>query len=236
MAVTATTMILKALRLLGEKGPGDTLTTNEQTDYLYDLNSMMDSWQTERLLVYQILTTTFALTGGDPSYTIGSGGDINIARPLRIEGALIRNAQNADSGVEILGADAWRRIVIKTNNGNSYPEFLYYDNANASGLGTIYLYPQPQAGLTLVLDTWQVLQSFSAVSTALTLPPGYQRAIEYNFAIELAGGSFQPSAAVVKIAKESKATIKKLNVPDLSMTLPPGLVMTPRRSRIYAGP
>jgi hypothetical protein len=236
MAVTASTMILKALRLLGEKGPGDTLTTAEQTDYLYDLNSMMDSWQTERLLVYQILTSTFSLSSGVSSYTIGSGGTFNIVRPLKIEGALVRNANYADSGVEIVGPDAWRRIVIKTNNGNSYPEYLYYDNADAAGLGTVYLYPQPQAGLTLVLDTWQVLQAFSTVSTTLTLPPGYQRAIEYNFAIEVAGGSYQPSDATVKIARESKANIKKLNVPDMSMTLPVGLIQAPRRSRIFAGP
>ena len=47
-------MIVRSLQMLGSKGLGATLTTNEQTDYLYALNSMLDSWSTERLLVYQV--------------------------------------------------------------------------------------------------------------------------------------------------------------------------------------
>lgn len=233
---TPSTMILRSLQLLGEKALGDTLTSDEQTAYLAALNSMMESWSIESLMVYQVLTETFSLVAGTSSYTIGSGGTFNTVRPTKIVGALIRNSQNADSGVDILGADAYRRIVIKTSNGNSYPSNLYYDYADAAGLGTIYLYPQPQAGLTLVLDSWKQLQTFGAISTTVVLPMGYERAIIYNLAIELAGGYIEPSPTVVKIARESKGNIKRLNTPDMSMTLNPGIITRYRRSNIFAGP
>lgn len=227
-------MILRSLRLLGEKGIGDTLTTDEQTAYLADLNTMIESWGTESLMVYQVLSETFSLTGSDSTYTIGSGGDFNTTRPTKIVGAVIRNSQGAEYGVELIGSDAYRRIVLKTNNGNSYPTHLYCDYAYP--LATINLYPQPQAGLSLVVDSWKQLQSFAAIGTTVSLPPGYQRAIEYNLAVELAGGLIEPAPSVVKIARESKATIKRMNIPDLSMTLAPGVVFKHRRSNIFAGP
>lgn len=234
---TPSTMIIRSLQLIGEKGIGDTLTAAEETAYLAALNSMMESWSLERLLVYHILDEVFSLTAGDGSYTIGTGGDFNTTRPLKIEGAVIRDTDDADSGVEVLGADAWRRIVLKTSTGNSYPSYLYYDPQFTTGRGVINLWPEPQAGLRLVISSWKQLQTFAAISTTLALPPGYERAIIYNLAIELAGGMIEPAPSVVKIARESKGAIKRVNVPDMSMTLNPALAGVGRGgASILTGP
>lgn len=234
---TPSTMIVRSLQLIGEKGIGDTLIAAEETAYLAVLNSMMESWSLERLLVYHILDEVFTLTAGDGSYTIGTSGDFNTTRPLKIEGAVIRDTDDADSGVEILGADAWRRIVLKTSTGNSYPSYLYYDPQYTSARGVINLWPEPQAGLRLVISSWKQLQTFAAISTTLALPPGYERAIIYNLAIELAGGMIEPSPSVVKIARESKGAIKRVNVPDMSMTLNPALAGVGRGgASILTGP
>ena len=234
---TPSTMIVRSLQLIGEKGIGETLTAAEETAYLAVLNSMMESWSLERLLVYHILDEVFTLTAGDGSYTIGTSGDFNTTRPLKIEGAVIRDTDDADSGVEILGADAWRRIVLKTSTGNSYPAYLYYDAQYTSARGVINLWPEPQAGLRLVISSWKQLQTFALISTTLALPPGYERAIIYNLAIELAGGMIEPAPSVVKIARESKGAIKRVNVPDMSMTLNPALAGVGRGgASILTGP
>ena len=94
---TPSTMIIRALQLIGEKGTGDTLSATEQTDYLEVLNAMMESWSIERLMIYQILDESFALTAGNGSYTIGVGANFNTARPDRIETALIRTTAKDDS-------------------------------------------------------------------------------------------------------------------------------------------
>lgn len=230
-------MILRSLRLLGEKGIGDTLSSAEDTAYLADLNTMMESWSTERLMVYQILDEVFALSAGDGIYTIGSAGNFNTTRPLRIDGALIRDSNSADTGVEIIGADAWRRIVQKTSTGSTYPCYLYYDAAFTSSLGTINLWPEPQANLSLVISSWKQLQTFALISTTVVLPPGYQRAIEYNLCLELSGGLKEASPTVQRIARESKANIKRLNIPQVSRTLPamPG-VKESGGANIFTGP
>jgi hypothetical protein len=65
------------------------------------------------------------------------------------------------------------------------PEYVYIDMAYP--LSAIKPWPVPQSAITLHLMTWTALQSFATLDTALALPPGYQRAIEYNLAMELAG-------------------------------------------------
>lgn len=230
---TPSTMILRSLRLIGEKSVGGTLTSDEQTAYLADLNAMLESWSLERLMCYQVVEESKALTTSDGVYTIGSGGDWDTARPTKIVQAWIRDSDNNDSSLVIINANSYNSIVAKTTDG-TYPEYLYYDGAFATGLATIYLYPEPSANLTLYISSWKQLQTFATISTTLVLPPGYQRAIEYNFAIEVAGGFRPVSNEVIKIARESKAAIKSLNSPDIFLSMPAGLI-SGYRSNILTG-
>lgn len=236
MAVTASTMIQRALRLTGEKVPGGTLSTAEQTDYLYDLNSMMDSWSTERLLVYQLLQESFALTASVGTYTIGSGGAFNTTRPTMIgDPCFARDAANYDWPIKIVSAQQYGQLALKTLSG-TYPQYLFYDTAMVSGLATIRLYPQPIAGLTLYINSWKQLQQFATINDAIALPPGYQRAIEYNFCVEVSGGYKAVAPEVAKIARESKAAIRALNAPTGTMRMDLGINPFPyRRLNIITG-
>lgn len=234
MAVVST-LILRSLRLIGEKQRGDTLTSNEQTECLASLNAMLESWSVQRSLCYQIVQESFALTNSVGAYTIGSGGTFSTDRPTKIvDPCFIRDSSNYDSPVTIINAQAYGRIVDKTSDG-SYPTYLFYDAAFASSLGTIRLYPEPQAGLTLFINSWKQLGSISTISASVTLPPGYERAIVYNYAIEESGGFMSVSPEVAKIARDSLAAIKGLNLPDTTMRLDPGVVPV-YASNILTGP
>src|SRR3990167_341600 len=221
---TPSSMVLRALRLIGVKGIGDTLTSGEQTAYLSDLNAMLESWSLERLLCYQILTESHALTTSVGSYTIGSGGAINTTRPTKIvDPCFIRDSSNRDTPVRIIEAVAYGAIPDKTADGST-PECLYYDASFATSLATIYLYPEPAASLTLHFSSWKQLQSFAAITTTVVLPPGYQRAIEFNLAIELAGGLANVPDSVASMARQSKAAIKSVNQRPLTMHIDPALL------------
>lgn len=210
---TVSSMVMSALIANGEKEIGGTLSSAEQTFYLDKMNSMLDSWSVDRTLVYTILQENFSLTASTVSYTIGTGGTFNTVRPTKIVNAFVRDSANADSPVKIIPQEQYARLVLKSS-GNTYPNAMYYDAAFVGGLGTIYLYPAPIASLTLYINSWKQLQSFASLTTALALPPGYQRAIETNFAIESAPGLTNVSPELVKIAKESKAAIRSLNLPE----------------------
>lgn len=230
---TPSTMVINALIMLGAKEIGGTLTSAEQTHYLAKLNSMLESWSLERLWCYQVVEESKALTADDGVYTIGIGGDWNTARPNKIANAWIRDSNNIDRPLTVINAESYESIPVKTITG-TYPEYLYYDGAFVAGLASIYLYPPPATGLTLYISSWKQLQAFTSITDPLVLPPGYQRAIEANLAIEEAGGLRDVPASVIKVARESKAAIKSLNLPDVYMTLDAGLVRGARYN-IYTG-
>jgi hypothetical protein len=90
-------ILTRALRIAQVFAQGDDITgTDEETDALSVLNSLLASWSAERLLVPHLETDSLTLTASDGEYTIGSGGDINTTRPLRIEHAFVRDSGNND--------------------------------------------------------------------------------------------------------------------------------------------
>lgn len=208
------TLILRSLRLIGEKTRGATLTTNEQTECLSELNGMLDSWSNERLMIFTVNQTSFALTASQGSYTIGNGGDFNMTRPTRIiDPCFIRDTDGSDTALQIINVEAYGRIVDKDTDG-TYPTYLYYDYGfSATSTGTVFFYPEPQSALSTFINTLQPLTNFSSMTHNLQMPPGYQRAIEYNYAIEAAGGLTEVDPSVAMIARQSKAAIKTVNLP-----------------------
>lgn len=235
MTTSVSTMILRSLRLLGEKGRGDTLTSDEQAECLGSLNAMMESWSLNRLMCYQVSQESFPLVASQGTYTIGPGGNFDTTRPTKIvDPCFIRDAANLDSSLKLIDAVAYGRIVQKSVDG-TYPNCLFYDQGYASGLGSISLYPEPAANLTLFINSWKQLQTFASVSTVVALPPGYERAIVYNYAIEEAGGYGQVPVEVAKIARDSLASIKSLNLPDSFLRMDAGIVKS-YSSNILTGP
>ena len=236
MTVYVSTMVLRSLRMIGEKARGDTLTSTEQVECLYELNSFMDACAIERLLCYQVLQESFPLATGTSSYSIGPGATFNTVRPTKIvDPCYVRDSSNFDTPLDIIGVEAYGNIRLK-NVGNTYPQALSYDQGyDSSGYGRINVYPLPSASLTLFINSWKQVGQFSTMSMAVTLPPGYQTFIESNFAIHEAAGMTGVSAEVVRIARDSKAAVKSLNIPDTIMSLDLGMVNR-RRSSILTGP
>ena len=231
------TMILRSLRLTGEKGRADTLTSTEAVQCLDELNTFMDACNIERLLCYQITQESFALTAGTASYAIGPGGAFNTVRPTKlVPPCFVRDSSNLDSPLNIIDSVAYGSIVQK-NVGTTYPAYIYYDYGfSATSTGTITVYPVPSASLTLFINSWKQLQSFSTVSVQLALPPGYQLFIESNFAIHMAAGQVPISKELAMMAAQSKANIKNLNAPDVIAKLDYVVPAGGGRSSILTGP
>jgi hypothetical protein len=217
---TASSMVFASLVLNGEKEIGGTISADEKTFYLDRLNSMLESWQLERLLCTQVVQESFSLSVSTGSYTIGSNGVFSTERPTRlVDPCFIRDTNSIDTPLKLIPVDSYGSIDNKSQN-IGYPRFLYYDHGfSATSTATIQLYPVPQANLTLFINSIKPLQNFSTISHPALLPPGYQRTIEYNFAIEIAGGFTSVAPEVARIAMESKKAIKVQNLPDSILRL-----------------
>ncbi|MDP3952642.1 hypothetical protein [Microbacterium sp.] len=222
--------------MIGEKVRGATLSANEQTECLAELNTFMDALALERLMCYQITEDTLALTASTASYTIGTNGAFAVTRPVKIvDPCFVRDSSGYDTPVKIINADAYGKIVDK-DGGYTVPTHVFYDGGfSATSTGTINLYPSPSGSLTLHINSWKQLGTFANLSTVVLLPPGYQLFIESNFAIHLAAGFRPVSAEVIKLARDSKAAIKNVNAPEVISRMDVGIVRV-RGGNILNGP
>src|SRR3990167_4831170 len=187
------TLVLRSMRMIGEKHRGDTLDANEQVECLDEFNTFLEALNNEKLIAYSVTQDSHLMSVSTATYTIGPGATIDTARPTKIVDP------------------CWVR------DGSSYDKGF-----SATSTATITVYPPPSAVLTLYIHSWKQMQSVSTMSETVMFPSGYRLMFESNFAIHLAAGFTAVSAEVAKLARESKAAIKKLNLPDMVMRLDSG--------------
>jgi hypothetical protein len=220
---TALELIQSSMRLAGILASGETATADEAVDGLKSLNDILENWSLENLMVLQGNNEQFALTPGVSTYTIGPGGAFNTTRPIRI-GLSFTRVNGSDFPLQQWGLDEYNAVSVKTVG--AIPEQYVYINENP--LGTIILYPVPQTASTLFLNTDSLLTFPVALATTLVFPPGYEKALRYTLATNLApeyGVTVSP--AVGAIATASKADIKRANKKRVVAAYDPTLMGEP---------
>lgn len=242
MPVTALDMITDALQGIGVYAPGEPITAADSELCLQRLNTMVDSWSNESLLTYAILEQSGTLVPGQRQYTIGAGGNFNMTRPLRIiespGSTYVVDANGNRYNLEVVPRNRWNLIGNLDQVTANFPNTLFYDPQYP--LGIINLYPKPNIGWTLYWDSYLQLSDFSELTTQLTLPPGYQAAIQDNLAVEL-WRFFKPDNAAIPpttlaIASRSKGNVKRTNVREMLANYDPELVSRANGSyNIYTG-
>jgi len=234
---TAGDLIRTAAIKLGALASGESLGAGEAIDGLNVLNSMLDSWATDGFHVYQIVQNGYSWASGNQSRTIGSGGNFDTTRPTKIDSAFFRDSNNYDYPVAITNDRRTYDAIADKADQSSYPQALFYDPAYP--LGVLYAYPVPSQTLTLYLKSWQILQSFSALTTALDLPPGYQWLIEHSLAVQLQSVFALPVPAQVEAeANKALRRMQRLNhrTTFSSTDAACALGHAPTSRNIYQGP
>ncbi|MEK9722044.1 MAG: hypothetical protein VW405_00990 [Rhodospirillaceae bacterium] len=210
--------ITGALQDLGVLAAGEAPAAEDSSVALDRVNDWLDGLATEGLTVYTNARTTWALVNGTGSYTIGTGGDVNITRPTGPEAILnigYQDTSQSPTQEYLLGRplteDAYAAITQKTFQ-STYPTSWYYNPTYP--LGTLIAWPVPTSNtLQGVIYTPQPLSEYATLATALSLPPGYRRFIRTNLVVEL-GPTFnvQLSNEQQRLALEAKANAKRANV------------------------
>lgn len=203
----ATALIESVLRVL--KGANSSSGVGEKKQALEALNSLISSWGAERLLVPYLTNENFTLTIGQSVYTIGSGGDFDAVRPIEIVDAYIRDSGGTDYSVEISTLGQYNDIVSKETDNR--PDKLYYTPEYP--LGKIYFNTEPSSAETLYLDSWKHLTELAELTTAISLPLEYKRALKWNLVIELAPEyGMTLEATTIAMAIQSKKALKSVNL------------------------
>lgn len=206
---TARDIIKRALRLCEAIGPGDTVDGDaKETNALASLNDLLYYWGAEKLLVPYLTTETFSLVAGTNTYTIGAAGTFNTVRPNKIINAFIRDSSNNDYPLDIISLEEYDAIPLKTSRAR--PDRILYLPENP--LGTIKLYPTPNAIESLIVDSWKTLAQIALITDSIVLPPEYLRAIPLNLAVDIGSEYGVVKNELIRQAEAAKKAIKSVNV------------------------
>ena len=210
--MTGLQLLTAALRLIGVLAAGEAPSSTEISDALLSLNNLLDSWSNEGLIAFPVLREVFALSsvGLAETYSWGTGSTLNSARPMRIKKALIQltgSSPPIELPLTILNVDQYAEVVLKTLQSN-FPLYCYIDDAYPNANVSVWPVPTDSTN-SLVFYSVKPLAS-AILNTALSLPPGYLRSLQFNLAMDLAPeyGRMVPPT-VEAIAMDSKAAIKR---------------------------
>jgi hypothetical protein len=231
---TALSMITRSMRLAGVIGKGETPDSDESADGLDALNTMLESWSISRQFVYYLVSESLSLVASQATYTMGASGDLNTTRPTQIDDSCYVTQNGIDSPLTLINAQEYAAIPVKTIESN-IGMWMFVDYQYP--LVSLSIYPVPNTSMTATIKSWKQLQQFTDLTTALALPPGHKRAIEYSLAEE-----FGPEFGVVvpqrvsMIASAARHSLKRLNVISQMPVMDTGI---PRRNigvgNIYTG-
>jgi hypothetical protein len=173
MPITVSDLIHSSFRLIGAIAAGELLETNELDDAFVSLNQMLSSWNTEGASLVarkRLLVNVFGVN----QYVLPE-------RPVRIESASVASG-GIDSPLEIVDSAGWESTPEKQAQ-SVYVKKLFCDYGFP--VATVYIAPVPRLGGTLEMWIYVTMPQFTALEQIIDLPPGYEIALRYNFAVAL---------------------------------------------------
>jgi len=228
---TPRALITDGLRLLQVLGAGDSLSGPDGAVGFDVFTDLLDAWAADRLTIPTFARNAYAMTATTQSYSIGSGGAFNQARPVFIDHAraipdnTLAAAQQVELPMEVFSRQRWADIRMKSLT-SPCPSGLFYDETiDANDRGHVLIYPIPTvATCSVVLYTPTALGEAATLDTEYELPPGYAKALKYNLAVELAPAWDRPVPEDVRrLAVEGLALLATINPEPLRARLDPGL-------------
>lgn len=237
--ITVADLITASLRRMNVLQAGEAPSSDDLADGFLRFNDLVDSLALESLIIYQIVRTTWNLVSGTRDYAVGPSGAVNIARPIYIDHVHYQDTTVSpvlERPLDRLTKDAWAAIPFKTQT-NTLPSAVYYEPTYPTGTLSFYMTPT-QSGLQGVIYAPTAVPRFGATSDIIALPPGYNRMLRDNLALEL-WPEFRENVPVdpglVSSAQTSKSLIKVSNVRMTDLGFDPALTGHGYRSNIYTG-
>ena len=215
---TARDIIKKALQKNGVLTKNESPSGDEASDGLDSLNAMLSSWSNDTLLLYTRTLENFPLTANVTEYTIGAGGTFNTDVPLQIVSAYVRSG-GIDYPLSIVSDTDFDNYTTDKDLSGFTPNKMFYNRSYP--LGKITIWPTPISGTNLYIRSEKELSQF-LLDDVVELPAGWERALIFNLAVELASEYGQQSDQLTfQIAQESKKMLKKSVMRNRPMDTPP---------------
>lgn len=190
-------------------GRDEVLSAGRGADGLDELNDLLDALWIDKLMVFHILVEQFALIANQQAYTMGTGGNFNTTRPVKVVPGTKFALSNIDRQLTVLtDRKSWDEIPYKSLVAP--PQCIFVDEAYP--LATVYFYPIPDQAYPVYINSWARLQNVAALNTAIALPPGYNKLIVDGLAIALCpNAGLEAPASVVRSFGAAKRRLELVN-------------------------
>ena len=232
---TARDVIASSLREIGVLAGGEAASGDDATDGLVTLNRLLNLWEAERLRIYTTTRTEWTITASTGQYAVGTGEVVAIIRPVFVDHINLQDTSpspDVETPLGKLTEDQWAAIRYKDQTATR-PTHYYYNPTYTTG--TIDLWPVP-TGTTLegVLYSPTAVAQLAGLTTAISMPPGYEEMLVTALAVRLAPQyGREPSQALRDAARDAKATVLRVNKRLTDMTLDPATLIGSDRGGGY---
>jgi hypothetical protein len=235
MAITtALDLITMTLRKIGVHAAAQPVPPEESQDALDDLNLLFESWGLDGRIVARVADIPVPLVPGQATYTIGSGGQVNLPRPVTLHDGFTR-VGDLDFPYTMIRVDQWASLAWKPQ-GQDWPEYVYYEETFP--LGTLHPWPVPTAAHSLHLLADAPFTALALVTDTVSLAPGYRELAVYRLGRRLASEyRVALSAEFTDEARRIEDAIRRHRAQPVEATLlvPYGHERTTSADWIYTG-
>lgn len=215
--ITAENIIVRAMHLLGKLGESESLTAQEGQDGLAALNALIASLSLDKLYLYDQVRVNAKLLQDVNTLLIGPGGTIVSDRPIKIIRIIAIDPINSSEHIlHQLEKTAYEAIPYKLIPAVK-PTYYYYEPSYPNG--TLFVYPVQNQDINIKIDIQTILKVYT-LTQSLDLPPGYERALIYTLAIELApeyGVAIHPALAMSAAVAVDKLKAVNLELPIMDL-------------------
>lgn len=217
---TAIEIISRSLRLLGVLAEEETPEAQQAADGLTALNALMGSISNAPQLIFAKSLDSVSLSAGVASYTVGPTGTPVTQRPVDVLESSTITYQGVTYPLVKWTLSDFNQINVSATSG--IPTGFYPDMEMPNIV--INLWPVPSAPMTLNLWSNKQITEFSSLTQQVVMPPGYDRMLAFNLAIDMAPEYMvEPSPTVVRVAAQSRRMLKRTNVQVPRLQMPYGI-------------
>lgn len=138
MSVNARTLCTDALMDLGILAANETPDAADIQFAFRALNRMVNGWQAQSLTVPAVQRTVLPIIANQQTYTIGPGGDFDLPRPVKLQGAgLLLAGFGAGQTASGITASGFTATVTLASHGFSVGDEVVIDGATQNGYNGI---------------------------------------------------------------------------------------------------
>jgi hypothetical protein len=237
MELTRAMLCTRALRRVGALGAGETADSDDLATAREHIDEMLNTWQTQKLVVLVTEQVSIPLITLRPFYTIGDGGDFDRQRPEWVERmSYVLNAstsQPLEKPLSVIDLGQWQGIPVKSTQ-STLPQVVYYEPSFP--LGKLYTWPLYIGSDTELKGYFPTtFDGFVSDSGVHDFAPAYVQAMVWGLTALLLTNfprSDKESDRIEKRAAKTLGDLKRVNIRPQQISVDPALVGS-RRHDFY---